>query len=70
MGIRSNIETRAELLNHGRLHYLVKSCKQHGSFWGESLRNERMGHKEQGTLSPDFKRELLLGNLKQHRSLC
>ncbi|KAJ7012086.1 hypothetical protein NC653_002236 [Populus alba x Populus x berolinensis] len=29
-----------------------------------------MGHKEQGTLSPDFKREGLLGNMKQHRSLC
>ncbi|KAJ6963776.1 hypothetical protein NC652_002168 [Populus alba x Populus x berolinensis] len=29
-----------------------------------------MGHKEQGTLSPDFKREWLLGNMKQHRSLC
>jgi hypothetical protein len=45
MGIRSNIEKRADLLKHGCLHNLVKSCKQHRSFWGESLRNE-MGHKQ------------------------
>jgi len=69
MGIHSNIETRAELLKHGCLHNLVKSCEQHRSFWGESSRNE-MSHKDQGTLSPDFKREWLLGNMKQHRSLC